>query len=109
MDGVDASRRAHAVRGLAPAVAIHTVAFMGEEFDEQSPFLFFTDYGDPRLRKAVREGRRNEFRNFGHPIASIPDPQDPATFERSKLNWQLAADTNKMLGWYKSLLALRKK
>src|SRR5215469_1458591 len=117
MDGVDASRRAHAVRGLAPAVAIHTVAFMGEEFDEQSPFLFFTDYGDPRLRKAVREGRRNEFRNFGHPIASIPDPQDPATFERSKLNWQLATDTkddtkddtNKMLGWYKSLLALRKK
>jgi maltooligosyltrehalose trehalohydrolase len=87
--------------------------FMGEEFDEQNPFLFFTNYSDPRLRKAVREGRRNEFRNFGHPIVSIPDPQDSATFERSKLNWQLAADTkddtNKMLVWYKSLLALRKK
>jgi maltooligosyltrehalose trehalohydrolase len=83
--------------------------FMGEEFDEQSPFLFFTDYGDTRLRKAVREGRRNEFRNFGHPIASIPDPQDSATFERSKLNWQLADENNKMLGWYKSLLALREK
>lgn len=83
--------------------------FMGEEFDEQNPFLFFTDYSDPALRKAVREGRRNEFRNFGHPIESIPDPQDPATFERSKLNGQLADDTNKMLGWHKSLLALRKK
>src|SRR5262249_21743663 len=72
-------------------------------------FLFFTDYGDPALRKAVREGRRNEFRNFGHAIESVPDPQDAATFERSKLNWRLADDTNKMLGWYKSLLALRKK
>jgi maltooligosyltrehalose trehalohydrolase len=83
--------------------------FMGEEYDEVNLFLFFTDYGDPGLRKAVSQGRRNEFSDFGHGITSVPDPQDPATFERSKLNWQLAESGNKMLGWYRSLIALRKK
>jgi maltooligosyltrehalose trehalohydrolase len=83
--------------------------FMGEEFDERNPFLFFTDYGDPGLRKAVKEGRRNEFREFGHAIESVSDPQDPATFERSKLNWQLVENVNPMLAWHRSLLELRKK
>jgi maltooligosyltrehalose trehalohydrolase len=83
--------------------------FMGEEYDEVNPFLFFTDYGDPGLRKAVSQGRRNEFKYFGHEITRVPDPQDPATFKRSKLNWQLAESGNRMLGWYRSLIALRKK
>ena len=88
----------------------HTpLLFMGEEYDENRPFLFFTDYGDPALRKAVSQGRRSEFEDFGHAVESVSDPQDPATFERSKLNWQLATARNKMLAWYKSLLKLRKK
>ena len=88
----------------------HTpLLFMGEEYDEAHPFLFFTDYGDPALRKAVSQGRHNEFENFGHAVESVPDPQDPATFERSKLNWQVARARNQMLEWYKSLLKLRKK
>jgi maltooligosyltrehalose trehalohydrolase len=88
----------------------HTpLLFMGEEYDEVHPFLFFTDYGDPALRKAVSQGRRNEFEDFGHAVESVPDPQDPATFERSKLNWRLAKAGNQMLEWYKSLLKLRKK
>ncbi len=37
--------------------------FMGEEFGETRPFLFFTDFhGD--LAEAVREGRRSEFAGF---------------------------------------------
>src|SRR5262249_12733310 len=88
----------------------HTpLLFMGEEFDETHPFLFFTDYGDPALRRAVSQGRRNEFKEFGHAVGSIPDPQDPATFERSKLNWGLAKAGNQMLAWYTALLKLRKK
>jgi maltooligosyltrehalose trehalohydrolase len=88
----------------------HTpLLFMGEEYDETNPFLFFTDFGDPALREAVSQGRHNEFRDFGHPVGSVPDPQDPATFERSKLNWQLAKAGNQMLSWYKALLKLRKK
>lgn len=61
--------------------------FMGEEYAETAPFQFFTDHGDPDLVRGVREGRKAEFADF---VAAhgqeVPDPQDPATFERSKLN-----------------------
>jgi maltooligosyltrehalose trehalohydrolase len=90
---------------LAPHMPL---LFMGQEYDERNPFLFFTDYDDPELKKAVREGRRNEFKDFGFPNGPVADPEDPATFERSKLNWQLASPENKMLDWYRSLIKLRK-
>ncbi len=83
--------------------------FMGQEFDETNPFLFFTDYGDPALQKAVSEGRRREFKDFDFAGEHFPDPQAPTTFTRSKLNWQLSEGENSMLDWYTSLLALRKK
>jgi maltooligosyltrehalose trehalohydrolase len=81
--------------------------FMGQEYDEANPFQFFTDYGDPGLRKAVTEGRRKEFKDFD--FSEVPDPQDPATFQRSKLNWQLTRGENLMLHWYASLIDLRRK
>jgi hypothetical protein len=59
------------------------------------------------LQKAVSEGRRNEFKDFD--FETVPDPQDPATFERSKLNWLLAEGENTMLEWYATLLDLRRK
>jgi maltooligosyltrehalose trehalohydrolase len=83
--------------------------FMGQEYDEPDPFLFFTDYGDPALQKAVREGRKQEFKDFDFANDEVPDPQNPATFERSKLNWNLTQGENLMLDWYTSLLDLRKK
>jgi maltooligosyltrehalose trehalohydrolase len=83
--------------------------FMGQEFDETNPFLFFTDYGDPALQKAVSEGRRQEFKDFGFAEEDVPDPQDLSTFERSKLNWELIQGENPMLDWYASLLTLRRK
>jgi maltooligosyltrehalose trehalohydrolase len=82
---------------------------MGQEYDEPNPFQFFTDYGDPALQQAVREGRRQEFKDFDFAHHAVPDPQDPATFQRSKLNWKLTEGENPMLDWYKSLLALRRK
>jgi maltooligosyltrehalose trehalohydrolase len=91
---------------LAPETPL---LFMGQEFDESNPFLFFTDYGDPALQQAVREGRKEEFKDFDFANDQVPDPQDPATFERSKLNWQLTQGENLMLDWYGSLLELRKK
>jgi maltooligosyltrehalose trehalohydrolase len=81
--------------------------FMGQEYDESNPFQFFTDYGDPALKKAVTEGRRNEFKDFD--FQDVPDPEDPATFQRSKLNWRLAEGENLMLDWYCSLIELRRK
>ncbi|HKD81430.1 MAG TPA: malto-oligosyltrehalose trehalohydrolase [Candidatus Angelobacter sp.] len=91
---------------LAPETPL---LFMGQEFDEVNPFLFFTDYGDPSLQKAVSEGRREEFKDFDFAATEVPDPQDPETFTHSKLNWQLVQGENLMLDWYASLLALRRK
>jgi maltooligosyltrehalose trehalohydrolase len=60
--------------------------FMGEEYGERAPFQFFTDHIDEKIAVATREGRRREFSAFADFSAEeVPDPQDPATFERSKL------------------------
>jgi len=98
-------------------LAIGTVAispyipmlFMGEEYAEEAPFLYFTSHGDPNLIKGVRQGRKEEFQSFkwkGEP----PDPQDEKTFLRSKLNWQARQEGKHKLMWqfYQALLKLRK-
>jgi len=91
---------------LAPETPL---LFMGQEYDERNPFLFFTDYGDSALQKAVRKGRCKELEHFGFKVEDVADPQDPLTFSRSKLNWDLAAGNKRMLAWYKALLELRAK
>lgn len=98
---------------FAPAafllLAPHTpLLFMGQEYDETVPFQFFTSYSDPVLQEAARKGRREEFKDFDWD--EVPDPEDPATFQRSKLNWELALrGSNEMLKWYRELIALRKR
>ncbi|MBZ8132938.1 malto-oligosyltrehalose trehalohydrolase [Afifella sp. IM 167] len=87
--------------------------FMGEEYGEENPFLFFTDFqGD--LADAVREGRRREFKawaRFSDPQAraEIADPNDPQTFERSRLDWERAdsARGRAMRDYVRELLAVR--
>ena len=60
--------------------------FMGEEYGERAPFQFFSDHIDERIATATRDGRRREFAAFAEFAGEeVPDPQDPATFERSKL------------------------
>ncbi|MDX6659064.1 MAG: maltooligosyltrehalose trehalohydrolase [Solirubrobacteraceae bacterium] len=60
--------------------------FMGEEYGERAPFQFFSDHIDKRIATATRDGRRREFAAFAAFAGEeVPDPQDPATFERSKL------------------------
>lgn len=88
-------------------LAPHTpLLFMGQEFDEQAPFQFFTDYEDPTLQKAVSEGRRKEFADFAW--TEVPDPEDQETFERSRLNWEWTGYQKEMLNWYRELLQLRR-
>jgi maltooligosyltrehalose trehalohydrolase len=84
--------------------------FMGEEWGATTPFQYFTSHTDPELGRAVSEGRRNEFKEFGWGPDEVPDPQDPATFERSKLRWRerdLPAHAE-LLQWYRDLIALRR-
>ncbi len=83
--------------------------FMGEEWAASTPWQYFTDHDDPELAEAVRQGRRSEFAPFGWDPAEVPDPQDPATFERSTLDWSEPKREPHagMLDWYRQLIALR--
>ncbi len=84
--------------------------FQGEEFNASSPFLFFTNVSDAGLGKAITEGRKREFAEFGWKADKIPDPQSVDTFLKSKLKWEEIKDEphKSMLEWYKSLIQLRK-
>jgi maltooligosyltrehalose trehalohydrolase len=84
--------------------------FMGEEWAESNPFLYFVSHTDPELAEAVRKGRKAEFAAF-HAEGEAPDPQSEETFEQSKLQWDtLDEEPHKtMLQYYKTLIALRKK
>lgn len=99
-------RGAHKMAAALMLLAPHTpLLFMGEEYGETAPFLYFTDHSDPALQKAVSEGRRKEFKDFRW--EDVPDPQDERTFQRSRLTWALHAGRD-MLDWYRKLLELRR-
>jgi maltooligosyltrehalose trehalohydrolase len=84
--------------------------FMGEEYGEQAPFLYFIDHSDPNLVEAVREGRKREFQSFDWQDF-IPDPKAEDTFLRSKINWSLRSKDRHglLLKYYKELISLRLK
>lgn len=84
--------------------------FMGEEWAAGTPWQFFTDHTDPELAKAVSEGRRREFAAHGWAEQDVPDPQDPATRDRSCLDWSEPEREPhaRMLAWYRQLLTLRR-
>jgi maltooligosyltrehalose trehalohydrolase len=83
--------------------------FMGEEYGERAPFLYFASHSDPGLVEAVRQGRKREFSEFmlqGEP----PDPYAQETFARSKLNHALAkkGKHRQLRELYRTLIELRK-
>jgi len=84
--------------------------FMGEEWAAGNPWQFFTSHPEPELAAAVRTGRRKEFATHGWAETDVPDPQDPATFERSKLDWSELSKPGhaEILDLYKNLIALRR-
>ena len=97
-------RAATALLLLTPFVPM---IFMGEEWATQSPFLFFTSHNE-ELAKLVREGRRDEFKNFAafkdeHRRDQIPDPNAPSTFEASRPKRDDPATED----FYRRLLAIR--
>ena len=102
----EALRLIAAVYILAPGIPM---LFMGEEWAERAPFLYFVSHGDEELVEAVRKGRKAEFEAFawgGEP----PDPQAEETYLRSKINWDLKDKSphREMHALYKALIALRK-
>jgi maltooligosyltrehalose trehalohydrolase len=79
--------------------------FMGEEFADTAPFLYFTSHLNPSLANLVTEGRRREYGEFAV-SAEFFDPQAADTFEKSRINWP--ALDNEIFAFYRQLIALRK-
>ena len=102
--------------GQQKLVAVLTVCspflpllFMGEEYGETAPFLYFTSFDDPGLAAAVREGRKKEMgSHFSE--SEFADPQAPGTFERCKLDWSktTVSPHAEILRLYRDLISLRK-
>jgi len=87
-----------------------TMLFMGEEWGASTPFQFFSSHPEPELARATAEGRKKEFADHGWHADDIPDPQDPQTFQRSKLDWSEldTGDHARLLRIYHDLIALRR-
>jgi len=83
--------------------------FMGEEYDETNPFLYFVSHGDKELVEAVRKGRREEFKAFGWGD-EVPDPQAEDSFRSSRLDRTRSAtpEGSAMLALYRALIKLRR-
>ena len=96
------AKAAAALLLLAPQVPL---LFQGEEWGARTPFLYFTDHVDSKLGEAVTEGRRREFPGQ----QSVSDPQDPHTYQQSRLNWVEAAKAphTEIFEWYRELIAFR--
>lgn len=104
--GRDGARVAAALVMLSPFTPM---LWMGEEYAETAPFQYFVSHSDEGLVEAVRRGRASEFAELLD-AAAVPDPQAPATYDRSKVNWKQRdegqhADT---LAFYTHLLRLRR-
>ncbi|KAI8816753.1 malto-oligosyltrehalose trehalohydrolase [Fimicolochytrium jonesii] len=83
--------------------------FQGEEWGAKTPFMFFTNH-NKELGEAVKKGRRAEFAEHGWNTEDVPDPQDPETFNRSKLDWAEPTQPThaSLLDWHKKLIRLRR-
>ncbi|HET9648248.1 MAG TPA: malto-oligosyltrehalose trehalohydrolase [Microlunatus sp.] len=103
----DQLRIAALVNGLSPYTPM---IFMGEEWGATTPWQFFTAHTEPELAEAVRTGRTEEFAKMGWDLDTVPDPQDPATFERSKLDWSELGTSEhaELLAFQTEVLRLRR-
>lgn len=81
--------------------------FMGEEYGETNPFLFFCEFGEEHLIEGVRKGRKRDYGLKGE----IPDPQAASTFHDSRLSWDWENDPvrQRLRTLYRDLIALRKR
>jgi maltooligosyltrehalose trehalohydrolase len=95
---------------LALLTPFTAMLFMGEEWGAGTPFQFFSSHEDAELAEATRQGRRAEFADHGWDADDVPDPQDPETFQRSKLDWAEVdvGEHAALHRLYRDLIALRR-
>ena len=103
--GFEGAKLAAAAVVLSPCLPL---IFMGQEYGETAPFLYYTNHSDPDLVDAVRRGRKQEFASFswkGEP----PDPQAETTFLQSKLHPEERDERGQILfDFYRELIRLRR-
>ncbi len=103
----EAQKLAAGIILLSPFIPL---LFMGEEYGETRPFLYFTSHSDPDLIEGIRAGRKKEFEKFRW-HAEPADPQSEETFAMSKIDWKkrVTGDHKVLLKYYRELICLRKK
>jgi maltooligosyltrehalose trehalohydrolase len=91
---------------LSPYVPL---LFMGEEYGETAPFLYFISHSDQGLIEGVRQGRRKEFETLDR-HEEFPDPYSTDTFVKSTIQWEKKDQGSNMtlLNFYRELIRLRK-
>lgn len=91
---------------LAPYIPL---LFMGQEYGEDAPFLYFVSHSDPELIKAVREGRKEEFTDF-HLEGEYIDPHSMEAFNSSKLHWEKRNERKHQVLWqlHRELITMRR-
>jgi maltooligosyltrehalose trehalohydrolase len=83
--------------------------FMGEEYGEDAPFFFFSDYQEEETTRGLVEGRKAQFARFRF-TAEARDPQEEAVFLDSKLHWEKRNSGHhaELLDLHRELLRLRR-
>jgi len=102
----EALKLAAGVLLLAPNIPL---IFMGEEYAEDAPFLYFVSHTDPDLIAVVREGRKKDFAAF-QAEGEFIDPFSENTFQKCQLNWDKRQDDKHkvLLDLYQHLIHLRR-
>lgn len=105
LSGFEAHKLAAGALMTAPYIPL---LFMGEEYAETAPFLYFISHGDPELVECVRRGRKLEFKSFTRG-EDPPDPQSIETFKSSKPDRYLfnVEPHSSMIKYYKELIKIR--
>jgi maltooligosyltrehalose trehalohydrolase len=99
-----------AINLLAPQTPL---LFMGQEYGASTPFLYFVDFAGHEIGPKVRQGRQeflSQFPSYASDEAqkSMFDPNDPMTFERSKLDRGERGAHGALYRLYRDLLRLRR-
>ncbi|HEX8148544.1 MAG TPA: malto-oligosyltrehalose trehalohydrolase, partial [Pyrinomonadaceae bacterium] len=104
--------RLRAMTALMLLLPSTPMLFMGQEFAASAPFHYFADH-EPELAEKIRRGRVEflaQFRSIAtrETRTRLPDPGDPATFERCKLDLSERAAHREVYELHRDLLALRR-
>ncbi len=86
--------------------------FQGQEFGSSAPFYYFASHR-PDLAVLVADGRKKfltQFPSLSSPAIQeqLPDPADPATFNRCKLDWSEFEKHPEFVRLHRDLIALRR-